>query len=207
MLRFGVMASGGGSNFQAILDRCADGSLQGECAFLITNNSRCKAVERARAHGIPVHHISGLTHPDPKAYTHAMLEVARQSGARVLALAGYMKKVPTALLDYFEGQVLNVHPALLPAFGGEGLYGERVHEAVLASGVRLSGPTIHFVDPVYDHGRIIAQRAVPVYSDDTVASLSARVLEQEHDLYWRVLQALEEGKIALQNGRVYGDVP
>ena len=136
-----------------------------------------------------------------------MLEVARHSGASLLALAGYMKKVPTALLDYFEGQVLNVHPALLPAFGGEGLYGAHVHEAVLASGARLSGPTIHFVDPVYDHGRIIAQRAVPVYSDDTVTSLSARVLEQEHDLYWRVLQAIEQERLVVRDGRVYGDVP
>lgn len=203
MMKFGVMASGGGSNFRVMLDRIADGSLQAECTFLITNNSRCGAADVARAQGIPVYHISGVTHPDAEAYAQAMLAVVDAHGAELLVLAGYMKKVPDVLLARFPERVVNVHPALLPAFGGPGHFGSHVHEAVVASGVRISGPTVHFVDSVYDHGKIIAQRAVPVTAEDTVADVAARVLAQEHDLYWRVIQAFAQKQVRVENGKVH----
>jgi len=203
MLKFGVMASGGGSNLQSILDRIADGSLLGKCVFLITNNSRCGAVEKAQAFGIPVYHISGVTHPDGQAYEQALLDVVRIHGADLLVLAGYMKKIPDSLLAAFPERVINVHPALLPAFGGPGQFGMHVHEAVVAAGVRVTGLTVHFVDSVYDHGRIIAQRAVPVFCDDNANDVAVRVLNEEHDLYWRVIQAFSEDKVKVQDGIVY----
>lgn len=203
MIKIGVMASGGGSNFETILNRIEDGLLKATCAYLVTNNSRCGAVEMAKKHSIPVYHISSVTHPDPHEYSQAMVDVVHQHQPQLVVLAGYMKKIPDELLQALPERVINVHPALLPAFGGEGLYGDRVHQAVVDSGVRVSGPTIHFVDSVYDHGKIIAQRAVPVYSHDTPAQVAARVLEQEHDLYWRVIQAFALGQVKIQNGRVH----
>lgn len=203
MIKIGVMASGGGSNFETILKRIEDGSLNATCAYLVTNNSRCGAAEMAKKHSIPVYHISSVTHPDPQDYDQAMLAVVQQHQPQLLVLAGYMKKIPDVLLQALPERVINVHPALLPAFGGEGLYGDRVHQAVIDSGVRVSGLTIHFVDSVYDHGKIIAQRAVPVYSQDTPAEVATRVLEQEHDLYWRVIQAFALGQVTIQRGRVH----
>lgn len=203
MLKFGVMASGGGSNFQVILERIASGDLQARCEFLITNNSRCGAAEKAREAGIAVYHVSAVTHPDPQEYEQAMGRIAAAHSASLLVLAGYMKKVPDILLRHFSDAVINTHPALLPAFGGHGLYGMHVHEAVVAAGVRVSGPTIHFVDGVYDNGRIIAQKAVTVNAEDTPEQVAERVLAAEHDLYWRVIQAFAENKVRIADGKVY----
>jgi len=202
MFKIGVMASGGGSNFQCILDRIADSSLQAQCEFLLTNNSRCGAAQKAHDHGVPCYHVSSITHPVLEDFTQAMLNIVNKHKIDLLVLAGYMKKVPDALLERFPERVINIHPALLPAFGGPGHYGSHVHEAVVAAGVKISGPTVHFVDSVYDHGKIISQRAVPVFDTDLPTDVAGRVLEAEHDLYWRVIQAFAENQVQVENGKV-----
>ena len=203
MLKIGFMASGGGSNFTAIVDRVRDGSLRDvQIEFLITNNSQCGAAEAARTAGIKVYHISGVTHPSPEELAAAMVSAIDIHGIQLLVLAGYMKKVPDALLARLPQRVINVHPALLPAFGGPGHWGRHVHEAVYDAGVRVTGVTVHFVDSVYDHGKILAQRSTPVLFHDSVDDIAGKVLVQEHDLYWRVVQAFAHDKVAIVNGRV-----
>lgn len=188
---------------QAILDAIQDGRLaQVQAQFLITNNSKCGAVEKARHAGLPVHHISTVTHADAQAWAAAQCQVVREAQIDILVLAGYMKKIPAELLELLPNRIINIHPALLPAFGGPGHWGHHVHEAVVAAGARVSGPTVHFVDGEYDHGQIIAQRAIALESSDTPDQVAAKVLRQEHDLFWRVLQAMSLGQVKVQSGRV-----
>ncbi|MCL4101494.1 MULTISPECIES: phosphoribosylglycinamide formyltransferase [unclassified Fibrobacter] len=195
MFKIGVMASGGGSNFKAIIDRIGEGDLEAQCKFLITNNGGCGAVNHAKTYGVPVFHISGKTHPDQAEYEAALLEVIDKYDIDLLILAGYMKAIPTSILRRLPDRVLNIHPSLLPKFGGRGFYGHFVHEAVLAAGETESGPTIHLVSEEIDAGRILAQRKVPVMPDDTPEVLAARVLVQEHDLYWRTIKEYGEALV------------
>jgi phosphoribosylglycinamide formyltransferase-1 len=195
-LRLGFLASHGGSNMQAIIDACKAGTLDAVPRVAISNNSEAMALERARQAGIPCYHISGKTHPGA-AEDEAIVRMLRAHDADTVILAGYMKKVGPLTLEAFRGRILNIHPALLPRFGGEGLYGKRVHEAVLNAGEAVTGVTVHVVDELYDHGRILAQCHVPVRDGDTVESLAARVLQQEHQLYAATLQRIAAGEIAL----------
>ncbi len=196
-LALGVLASHGGTNLQAIIDSCRSGAINAEVRVVISNNSRSLALERARRANIPASHLSSGTHPDPDRLDEAITETLRLYGVQVVALAGYMKMLGTRTLDAYRSRILNVHPALLPKFGGQGMYGERVHEAVLASGERVSGVTVHLVDEVYDHGPVVAQTQVPVLPDDTPGTLAAKVLEQEHILYPETIQRIATGEIDL----------
>ena len=201
------MASGGGSNFQAIHDRIADGSLPGvSVEFLLSNNSTCGAVTNARSSGVRVYHVSSVTHPNEFDQAGAMVSILKNHGVDLLVLAGYMKKVPDAVLNLLPNRVINIHPALLPSFGGPGHWGMRVHEALVQAGARVSGPTVHFVDSIYDHGGIIAQRAVPISSLDTPEDVAGKVLVQEHDLYWRVVKAFSEDVVIVKAGKIICDV-
>lgn len=188
MFKIGVMASGGGSNFKAIIERIGEGDLEAQCKFLITNNAGCGAVHHAEEYGIPVHHISGKTHPDPEAYNAAMLEVLNKYDVDLLILAGYMKALPLCMLKRLPNRILNIHPSLLPKFGGKGFWGHHVHEAVLAAHETESGLTVHLVSEEIDRGRILAQTKVPVMPDDDADTLAARVLVQEHALYWKTIK-------------------
>ena len=192
MFKIGVMASGGGSNFKAIIDRIGAGDLDAQCKFLITNNGGCGAVNHAKEYGIPVHHISGKTHPEQAAFEAAMLDVLDKYDVDLLILAGYMKALPLCMLKRMPNRILNIHPSLLPKFGGKGFWGHHVHEAVLAAHETESGPTVHLVSEEIDRGRILAQTKVPVMSDDDVDTLAARVLEQEHALYWKTIKEYAE---------------
>lgn len=196
-LRIGVLASGGGTNLQAIMDAIAGGRLDAEIVLAVSNNSRSGAMKRARRAGIPAAHLSGATHPAPDTLDAAIAEALANRGAELVALAGYMKMLGPRTLARFRNRVLNVHPSLLPKFGGRGMYGERVHAAVLAAGERETGVTVHLADGEYDRGAIIAQSRVPVLPDDTPASLAARVLEREHVLYPQTLSGVADGEIDL----------
>jgi len=196
MFKIGVMASGGGSNFKAIIDHIGEGDLEAQCKFLITNNAGCGASQHAATYGIPVFHISGKTHPDVAAYEAALLDVINKYDIDLLILAGYMKAIPTCILKRLPDRVLNIHPSLLPKFGGKGFYGHFVHEAVIAAGEKESGPTVHLVSEEIDSGRILGQVKVPVLESDTPEELAARVLVQEHDLYWRMIKEYGESLIA-----------
>ena len=196
-MRLGCLASGGGTNLQAIIDAAANGKLNADVAVVISNNSNSGALKRARRASIPGLHLSGATHPEAAALDRAILGTLQDHEVDVVVLAGYMKMLGPAVLSRYEGRVLNVHPALLPKFGGKGMYGPRVHEAVLAAGESVTGATVHVVDAEYDHGPVVAQTEVPVLPGDTVESLSARVLEREHELLVETLQKVATGEIDL----------
>jgi phosphoribosylglycinamide formyltransferase-1 len=196
-LRLGFLCSHGGSNMQAIVDACKDGRLDAQPCVVISNNSESLALERARSEGIPAYHLSSVTHPPSEDLDQAMLDRFRNHGVNLVILAGYMKKLGPRTLRAYRGRILNIHPALLPKFGGKGMYGRFVHEAVLAAGETVTGVTIHVVDEEYDHGPILAQCEVPVMENDTVDTLSARVLEREHEFFAETLQKIAEAAITL----------
>jgi phosphoribosylglycinamide formyltransferase-1 len=189
--RLGVLASGRGSNLQAILAAVDRGDLHASVVVVISNNSGAGALELARARGIDALHISGRTHADPDA---AILDALRERDVDLLVFAGWMKKLDPRVVAAFDGRAVNIHPAPLPRFGGHGMWGHHVHEAVLAAGAECSGPTVHLVNEHYDEGRVLAHRPVPVHPDDTPDTLAARVLQAEHDLYWRTIADLIGGK-------------
>jgi phosphoribosylglycinamide formyltransferase-1 len=183
-IRLGVLASGRGSNLVALHEAIVRGELPAEIAVVVSNNSGAGALAFARSRELPAVHLSARTHADPGA---AMLELLHEHRVDVLVLAGWMKLLDPRVVAAYRGRAVNIHPAPLPRFGGPGMYGERVHAAVLAAGVGESGPTVHLVDEVYDGGEILAHRSVPVLPEDTVDTLAARVLVAEHDLYWRAI--------------------
>ena len=195
--RIAVFASGSGTNLRAIFDY-VDGPGAGvaEVALVVSDKPLAGALDRARARDVPAQYI----HHSDVSTIQALLASLR---IECIALAGYLKFVPGEITRAWRGRLLNVHPALLPAFGGPGMYGLRVHAAVIASGATVSGPTVHFVDEQYDHGPIIAQSHVPVLAGDTPHSLAARVLDAEYQLYPRTIVAVAVGTIRLEvDGRV-----
>ena len=188
-----VFGSGRGSNFQAILDAAHRGDLPGiSFALVVSNNSDAGILgDRPRARD-PGAALQPEGFSDDAAFEAALLAALRSHGAEAIALAGYMKKIPPGIIAAYRGRILNIHPALLPRFGGQGMYGIRVHEAVLASGERESGATVHLVDEEYDRGAILLQRRVPVLPGDTPETLAARVLEAEHQVYPEALRRFAE---------------
>ena len=198
VLQLGFLASHRGSTMQAILDACKTGRLQARPRVVISNNSDSGVLQRARKAGVPSAHLSTYTHPEPGALDRAILAILQAYGVEVVCLAGYMKRLGPRTLAAYKGRVLNIHPSLLPKFGGQGFYGEVVHRAVLTAGERETGATVHLVDEEYDQGPVLDQIQVPVEPDDSVETLSARVLQQEHMLYVRTLQRIASGEIELQ---------
>ena len=196
-LRLGFLASHGGSNLLAILQAVQGGRLPAVPAVVICNNPGAGAFSVARQFQVPARHLSGQTHPDADALDRAILAELRQHQVQLVVLAGYMKKIGPCTLAAFPGRIVNIHPALLPAFGGQGMYGLRVHEAVLKAGVCETGATVHIVTAEYDQGPPLAQVRVPVLPGDTPERLQARVLEQEHRLYPETLRLLATGELPL----------
>jgi len=179
-LRIAVFASGGGTNLQALIDAVDAGKIKGIICAVISNNSGAYALERARAAQIPAYHISSKKFPEPSELMKALDTVFGTHAINLIVLAGYMKLLPIEIIRRFRGRIINIHPALLPKYGGRGMYGLNVHKAVLESGDKISGATVHLVDEVYDHGPILIQRTVPVMAGDTPETLAARVLDVEH---------------------------
>lgn len=202
-VRVAVFASGGGTNLQALLDHFHGGRGGVEVAFVVSDREAAGALDRARAAGVDarVVPVAGRPTAAVAADTLDLLEAARID---LVALAGYTRLVPADVVRRFAGRIVNVHPALLPAFGGRGMYGERVHRAVLEAGCRVTGPTVHLVTEEYDEGRILAQWPVPVLEGDTPASLAERVLRVEHALYPAAVEWLA-GMVAAARGGA--DVP
>ena len=196
-LRLGFLASHGGSNVQAIIDACRAGELHAEPRVVICNNSGSEVLRRAAKEGVPGFHMSSKTDPRPGDLDAAIEGVLVDHGVELVVLGGYMRMLGPRVLGRYRRRVLNVHPALLPAYGGRGMYGERVHAAVLAAGERVTGVTVHLVDEEYDKGLIVAQAEVPVLEGDTVESLRLRVLRREHELYSETLQRIATGEIEL----------
>lgn len=193
-VRIAVFASGRGSNFRAVQDVLQ--SLQNapaHIALCISNNPDPGAFAYAREQGIATLRLSPKMFPDnPDAYDQRLLQILEEYGIGLILLAGYMRKLPPETVAAYRGRILNVHPALLPEFGGEGMYGMNVHRAVIEAGRGESGPTVHLVDEEYDTGAIVAQQRVPVLADDTPESLAERVLRAEHELLPQVVLAAAE---------------
>ena len=186
MKRLALFLSGTGGNALNLLEACRSGLVPATPVLGLASSVKALGVERLAAQGLDVAVVVRAAFPDDRAFSEACLARAEAAGAEVVALCGWLKKLE--LPARWEGRVLNIHPALLPAYGGKGMYGMNVHRAVLAAGERTSGCTIHVVDNLYDHGRILAQARVPVLEGDTAEALQKRVYEQELALYPRALR-------------------
>lgn len=179
MLKVGVMVSGGGTNLQAILDAIDHGEITGaQVDVVISNNADAYALERARKHGIRAVCLSPNQFESRDAYYNALLELVDSFHLDLIVLAGFLVKIPQAMIDRYEKRIINIHPSLIPSFCGVGYYGLKVHEAALKRGVKLTGATVHFVDGGMDTGPILLQKAVEVYPNDTPKQLQKRVMEQ-----------------------------
>jgi phosphoribosylglycinamide formyltransferase-1 len=196
VIRLGFMASNNGTSFRAIVGAIEAGELKAEARLLVANRREAGALGFAAEHGVPALCIPTLKNPDA---ADAALEAAMaEAGVEVIVLSGYLRKLGPRTLARWRGRVLNVHPALLPAFGGQGMYGRRVHEAVLAAGVPATGCTVHVVDEEYDHGPVVAQARVPLLPGDTAESIERRVMAAEPALFIDTLRRIAEGEIALK---------
>jgi len=202
MAKIGVLVSGGGTNLQAIIDAIANGRIDAEIGMVVSNKAGVYALERAGLRNIPTRVIDHRQYPSTVEFTRAILEVMQTSRIDLICLAGFLRIIDRLLVDAYPNRILNIHPALLPAFGGKGMYGHYVHEAVIASGVKYSGATVHLVTDETDVGPIIAQGIVAVEDNDTPDSLAAKVLGIEHQIYPQAIQLLLEGRIKIDGLRV-----
>lgn len=186
-IRLAILASGAGTTAQAVIDACAAGRIDGAVVLVLSNNADAPVLERAAASHVGARHLSRRTHPDPQTLDTAIVEAVSQSGATHVLLAGYMRKLGPGMLRAHAGRIYNTHPALLPDYGGAGMYGDRIHAAVLADRRERSGATVHLVTAEYDAGPIVRAVEVPVRAGDDVASLGERVRAAERELVVGVL--------------------
>jgi phosphoribosylglycinamide formyltransferase 1 len=200
LLRLAVLLSGSGTTLQNLLDHIAAGELPAEVVQVVSSRPDTFGLERARRAGLPATVVQRKEAGSLEEFSRRIFELCRQAGAELVCLAGFLQMV--RILDDFQGRVMNIHPALIPAFCGKGYYGQRVHEAVLAYGVKVSGCTVHFVDNEYDHGPVILQRVVEVRDDDTAATLAARVHEQENVAYPEAVRLFAAGRLCMEGRRV-----
>ena len=200
LLNLAVLLSGSGRTLENVQQAILAGRLSARVAVVVSSKSEAYGLVRARQHGLDAVAVPRRAYPDLRAFNNAVNAVLARYPIDLVLLAGFLSlyQPPPALV----GRVMNIHPALLPAFGGQGLYGERVHRAVLEAGVKLSGCTVHFADACYDHGPIILQAAVPVYDDDTVEALAARVFAAECELYPQAIQLFAEDRLCVEGRRV-----
>jgi len=198
--RIGVLVSGRGTNLQAIIDACEKGEIPAEVVLVISNKKDAYALERAKRHNIPALFISHKAFPNREEFEKALIAELDKREVDLVCLAGFMRILSPYFVNHYRGRIMNIHPALLPAF--KGLYGEKVHEAVLASGAKFSGCSVHFVTEDVDSGPIILQRVVEVKDDDTVETLAERVLKEEHLAYKEAIKLFCEDRLAIVGNRV-----
>ncbi|MBE0502663.1 MAG: phosphoribosylglycinamide formyltransferase [Desulfuromonadales bacterium] len=196
-LRLGVLASGSGSNLQSIIDRCADGSIDAEIVLVLSNVPGAGALDRAKKAGIATALIDHRTFTERADFDRAIVATLQASGVELVVLAGFMRLITAPFIDAFPERIINIHPALLPAFPGL-----HVQKKAIEAGARFAGCTVHFVDGGVDTGPIIIQAVVPILDDDDEASLSARILVQEHRIYPRAIQLIAAGRLRIEGRRV-----
>jgi phosphoribosylglycinamide formyltransferase-1 len=196
-LKLGFLASHGGSSMRAIVGAIASGALKAEARLVISNNRDCAALQFAAAEGLPWRQINAATQGGAEAADRAIADAMQAAGVELVVLSGYLRRLGPEILARYRGRILNVHPALLPSHGGQGMYGRRVHEAVLAAGDAVSGATIHIVDSDYDTGPILAQRQAPVAPGDAAEDIERKVMALEPGLFVETLRRISEGDIVL----------
>lgn len=196
-MNIAVFASHGGSDLQAIIDGCKNNKINAEVVVVISNNGDSMALQRAKNEKIPAYHLSAKKFGSEDALALEILNVLSQYGVDMIFLAGYMRMLHISILEKYNNRIFNIHPALLPKFGGKGMYGMNVHNAVIQAGETETGVTIHRVNAEYDSGEIVAQTKVAVMVGDTAEILAARVLEREHEFLVEVISDISEGKITL----------
>jgi phosphoribosylglycinamide formyltransferase-1 len=194
-LRIAVLVSGGGTNLQSIIDHIEAGKINARIEAVISNNSKAYALERARRHNITALHMSAKKCGSQEKLDQELLQLFEEKQIELVVLAGYMKLLSPMIVRKYRGRVINIHPGPLPEFGGSGMYGQRVHEAVLSAGLKETCASVHLVDEVYDHGPVLLKREVAVMPDDTAESLAARVLKVEHQILPEVINMYAQGKI------------
>ena len=202
-MNIAVFASGRGSNFQAILDAIQKGFLPARVCAVVSNNSAAGALVTARTQNIPAFHLSQKQFPSEDAFSKSLLSLLQDHDVQLIALAGYLKRLSPSVIERYRNKITNVHPALLPSFGGPGMYGHHVHDAVIAAGVKVSGATVHLVDEAYDRGPIVLQKAVEVLPNDDALSLAATVLRIEHEIYPLALKAFAENRVEFKGNKVW----
>lgn len=196
-MNIAVFASYGGSDLQAIIDGCKNNQINARVAVVISNNGDSMALQRAEAEGIPAYHLSAKKFGNEEALAAKILEILVRYNVEMIFLAGYMKMLHISVLEKYNNRIFNIHPALLPKFGGRGMYGMNVHKAVIEAKESETGVTIHRVNAEYDSGEIVAQTKVPVLENDTPEILAARVLDREHEFLVEVIVDIADGKIKL----------
>ncbi len=201
--KLAVLVSGNGTNLQAMINAIQFGLLQADIAVVVSTRPHAYALERASQAGIPTVVVARKSYPDNEAYSEALLEVLAPYAPDLILLAGFMSVLSDVFVAHYAGRIMNTHPSLIPAFCGSGFYGDKVHQAVLDYGAKVSGASIIFVEPGVDTGPIILQEAVPVYDTDDVNSLAQRVLKVEHRLYVRAVEYFLAGRLELRGHRVY----
>jgi len=199
-INLAVLVSGSGTTLQNLIDAIASRQLDARIGLVIGSRPDIRALDRARAAGIPAHVVDRRQFPDLASFSRRVFELIDAAGVDLVCLAGWLclLEIPAR----WQGRVMNIHPALLPSFGGKGMYGRRVHEAVLAHGCKVSGCTVHFVDQNYDSGPIILQRTCPVLEDDTPDTLARRVFEQEKIAYPQAIRLFASGRLRIEGRRV-----
>lgn len=201
-VKIAVLVSGGGTNMQVVIDQIKEGNINGKVEIVISSNDTAFALERAAQHGIEGIYIGKKNYPDGGERTKEILRVLQEKEIGLIVLAGYMSILDEELVNAYKGKIINIHPSLIPSFCGKGYYGERVHQAVLDYGVKISGATVHFVDEEADTGPVILQKAVEVKDDDTVKILASRVLEAEHQLLPQAVKLFCEGRLQIEGRKV-----
>ena len=201
MKHIAIFASGRGSNFIAIYKKTITGYIPAEISLVVSNNPTCGAIDFARNNAIPTFIFNKTKYPDTNIQNVMLAQILLKSEIDLICLAGYMKMIPENIVVKYKNRILNIHPSLLPDFGGKGFYGMKVHEAVIQSNAIESGVTVHFVDDKYDHGPIIIQEKVKVAADDTANVLANKVLILEHNVYPKVVKAFCEDRIIIENNK------
>jgi phosphoribosylglycinamide formyltransferase 1 len=192
--KLAVFVSGGGTGLQSIIDASARGDLSAQVAWVVSSSPKAFGLQRAAKAGIETFVFRIKKYASPEAASDDLLKKLRERGIEYIALAGFLKLLPPGVVAAYSKRILNIHPGLLPEYGGKGMYGHHVHEAVLAADAKESGPTVHLVDEIYDHGKILAQVRIPVLENDTPETLAQRVLIEEHKLYPAVIEKFITGK-------------
>jgi phosphoribosylglycinamide formyltransferase-1 len=199
-LRLAVLLSGSGTTLQNLLDRSASGNLPGQVVCVVSSRTDAYGVTRARNAGIPTFVVERRSCATREEFGRRIFDYCRDAGAELVCMAGFLQLVP--IPEDFALRVLNIHPALIPAFCGKGFHGQHVHQTVLDAGVKITGCTVHFADNEYDHGPIVLQRAVAVHDDDTAATLAARVFAEECEAYPEAIRLFGEGRLRVEGRRV-----